>query len=415
MRKMIITTIMLLLTFLVVGCSAYDSKEGDSYDSREHPSAVPSEGGPYEPSEEPSIEDKEGPQAGQITASEWRDLANYDFYLSLFENDQDQNPGIFRPYSNDGYFNTLNRIKVTVKNKEDVISGANVSLYNDSGDVIYSSISNVLGVSFLFPKTDELENIASITVDHDGESVTKPYSYNLKNTDVIIDIDSENNHQDEIEIMFVIDTTGSMGDELEYLKSEIKYVITETKTLHSNSTIKLALLFYRDNGDDYVTRYFDFTTDIDLQKQNISKQSASGGGDYPEAVDIALAEAVSKNWSSGNTTKLLFHVLDAPPHNNQEAMTKYYNAIYKASIKGIRMIPIASSGIDKYTEFLLRNEAMMSGGTYVYITNDSGIGNDHIEASVGEVVVEYLNKLMVRLINEYHTGIPGEKIPYYKQ
>jgi hypothetical protein len=76
------------------------------------------------------------------------------------------------------------------------------------------------------------------------------------------------------------------------------------------------------------------------------------------------------------------------------------------------MIPVASSGIDKYTEYLLRNEAMMTGGTYVFLTNDSGIGGDHLEATVGETVVEYLNRLLVRLINEYHTGVAGEKVPY---
>lgn len=215
--------------------------------------------------------------------------------------------------------------------------------------------------------------------------------------------------------MFVIDTTGSMGDEIAYLKAEIDYVISEVKANNPNTTIKLALLFYRDLGDEYVTRYYDFTTDIEDQKSNLSKQKAAGGGDFEEAVDIALDEAVSKNWSTDNTTKLIFHVLDARPHYNQQVMTRYYNAIYRASQKGIRIIPIASSGIDKYTEYLLRNEAMMTGGTYVFLTDHSGLGNSHLKATVPETVVEYLNHLMIRLINEYHNGVVGEKVPYYQQ
>lgn len=404
MKRIIVLFITLLFTLLIVGCSAEGSDfmssgprgESDDYDD------VGGEG-------------NQGPQAGQITASEWRDLENYDFYLSLFEEDQNKNQGIFKEFLNKGYFNTLNMVTVTVKNEEEVLPGAKVALYNDSNKIICQAVSNVLGVAYLFPKPDQLEQITSIKVEHDGKFIEKEYEYISENNSITIEIDSENNKQDVIEIMFVIDATGSMGDELQYLKSEIKNVITQIDTKHPNTTIKLALLFYRDNGDDYVTRYFDFTTNIELQKQNISNQYADGGGDYPEAVDIALDEAVSKNWSSGNTTKLLFHVLDAPPHDTQQNMSKFYNAINKASEKGIRMIPVASSGINKYTEYLLRNEAMMSGGTYVFITNDSGIGNDHIEASVGEVPVEYLNNLLIRLVSEFHTGIPGEKTPYNKK
>ena len=179
--------------------------------------------------------------------------------------------------------------------------------------------------------------------------------------------------------------------------------------------VRLALLFYRDFGDEYVTRYFDFSTNIEEQKKNLAAQNALGGGDWEEAVDVALEEAVTKKWSEQNTTKLLFHVLDAPPHYEKDIMTRYANAIQVASSKGIRMIPVASSGIDKYTEYLLRNEAMMTGGTYTYITNHSGIGDEHIEATVGETVVEYLNMMLIRIISEYYTGIEQEKVPYYQK
>jgi hypothetical protein len=87
-------------------------------------------------------------------------------------------------------------------------------------------------------------------------------------------------------------------------------------------------------------------------------------------------------------------------------------SIISAAEKGIRIIPVASSGIDKWTEFLLRTEALMTGGTYTYITNDSGIGGGHIDATVPEKVVEYLNAMLIRLINEYHTGVIKEPIPY---
>ena len=303
-------------------------------------------------------------------------------------------------------------IEVVVKNGEEKVSGAKVELIADNQKVLYTSISDAVGKAYLFPTTQEVEEVKQIGITINNETIYKDYTYTKETRIVEHDTNRTNVKENVIEIMFVIDTTGSMGDEIRYLKAEIDYVIGSVKENHQEAEIRLALLFYRDLGDEYVTRYFDFSTDIADQKKNLAAQSANGGGDWEEAVDIALDEAVTKNWSSQNTTKLLFHVLDAPPHYQQDIMTKYANAIRIASIKGIRMIPVASSGIDKYTEYLLRNEAMMTGGTYTFITNHSGIGGDHIEATVGETVVEYLNMMLIRIINEYYTGIEQEKVPY---
>ena len=391
LKTKIIYLLFLFLPFLFIGCSY--ARPGADY-----PGSYYGEGG------------SEDIQAGQLTASEWSDIKNYDFYKSLFVSSQDSEEGIFTPFYQKGYFDTLNMIDVTVKNGNVVLSGVTVELIDDNQNIIYKAITNANGMAYLFPKTDELTSIQYISIKHQNKSHTESYEYSMENASLIFELDSTNNKKDIIELMFVVDTTGSMGDEINYLKAEIDYVISEVQDLYPNTVIKLSLLFYRDHNDAYLTRYFDFTTDIGAQKKNLAKQSAAGGGDFPEAVDIALDEAVSKKWSSDNTTKLIFHVLDAPPHDKQEDMTRYFNAIKTASAKGIRMIPVASSGIDKWTEYLLRNEAMMTGGTYVYLTNHSGIGNDHIDATVGEVEVEYLNLLLIRLIGDYHTGIPGEKV-----
>ena len=79
-----------------------------------------------------------------------------------------------------------------------------------------------------------------------------------------------------------------------------------------------------------------------------------------------------------------------------------------ASALGIRIIPVASSGVDEETEVILRSFALMTGGTYIYLTNDSGIGGYHVEASVSEKNVEPLNDCMVRVVCEY-CGIEYEK------
>ncbi len=352
------------------------------------------------------------PHPGQLTASEWSDLENYDFYLSLFESTQELPSGLFGEFYNKGYVDALSMINVHFHNGEENIMGAKVELFNSNDEVIYTAITDIFGNAYLFPSAGEFESVSKVEIRYEDQFISHEYSYSAESNLIDFNVVTANTHEDIIEIMFVIDTTGSMGDEITYLKAEVDSVISEVSSLNPNSTIKLALLFYRDQGDNYVTRYFDFTEDISAQKQALSNQTAQGGGNFPEAVATALDEAVNKSWSNANSTKLIFHVLDAPPHDNQESMSKFSNALEIASEKGIRIIPIASSGIDKYTEYLLRNEAMLTGGTYVFITNHSGIGGDHIEATVGETDVELLNTLLVRLITEYHTGEKWEIVPF---
>jgi hypothetical protein len=97
----------------------------------------------------------------------------------------------------------------------------------------------------------------------------------------------------------------------------------------------------------------------------------------------------------------LFLLLDAPPHYTQEVITSLELNLTKAAEKGIKIVPITASGIDKATEYLMRSFAILTNGTYVFITDDSGIGNDHLEPTIGDFEIEKLNDLLVRLVGEY--------------
>ena len=79
--------------------------------------------------------------------------------------------------------------------------------------------------------------------------------------------------------------------------------------------------------------------------------------------------------------------------------------IQLAAKKGIKIIPVAASGVDKNAEFLLKFFAMATNGTYTFLTNHSGIGNNHIAPEAKDYNVETLNDLIIRLIlenAEYH-------------
>ena len=177
----------------------------------------------------------------------------------------------------------------------------------------------------------------------------------------------------------MIDTTGSMSDELSYIQAELTYIIEAVQNANENSLdIRVSTNFYRDAEDEYVCRTFAFTDDINKAIRQINDQSANGGGDYPEAVEKALYEGISNHeWNDKARARILFLILDAPPHLNSEVLEAIEKQTIEAAKQGIKIIPVASSGVDKNTEFLLRFLEVSTNGTYVFLTDDSGIGNSY--------------------------------------
>lgn len=205
-----------------------------------------------------------------------------------------------------------------------------------------------------------------------------------------------------VDIAFVVDATSSMSDEIRYLQAELQDVVATVKDSLASSTINLGSVFYRDGGDEYLTRKTNFSTNIQQTIDFIGQQQAGGGGDTPEAVEAALAVAVNElSWTSQAKARLLFLILDAPPHENPQVLASLQQSIRKAAAKGIRIIPITASGIDKSTEYLMRSMALATNGTYVFLTDDSGVGDAHIKPTTDKFDVELLNTLLVKLIAKY--------------
>jgi hypothetical protein len=115
---------------------------------------------------------------------------------------------------------------------------------------------------------------------------------------------------DQLDIALVIDATGSMGDELEYLKVEIRDIAEAIEHHFPGVDQRFALVVYRDEGDQYVTKTFDFTSNLDSFQRDLGGQSAGGGGDYPEAMDAALEATTKLSWRKGDTARVTFLVAE---------------------------------------------------------------------------------------------------------
>lgn len=336
-------------------------------------------------------------QAGVITAGEWNDLDNWDFWIDLLsKEDYSQMPSYWDFYTN-------NRFSFLIKDNGSPVINANVELIKGSS-VIWSAKTDNFGKVDLWAGLFQKEGSPDLSLfSLRINNVIQSQSLNAYENGVNeININSNANNLNKVEISFIVDATGSMGDEIQFLKADLENVIDSVKNLNSNLDIFTSAVFYRDKWDSYLIRKSEFTNDLSITTDFISQQNANGGGDFPEAVDTALNVCVNQlQWSDNARTRIAFLILDAPPHYTADIVENIHNTIENAAQKGIKIIPITASGIDKETEFLMRFMAISTNGTYVFITDDSGVGNEHLKASVGEFQVEYLNNLMVRLINKY--------------
>ncbi|MFS4418092.1 vWA domain-containing protein [Maribacter sp. 2307ULW6-5] len=340
----------------------------------------------------------QGGTAGLVTAAEWNDLEHWSFWEELLQTDAFANkPDYWKFYPN-------NRLAVRVFDAAgNPISDQSVTLQN--GDrVIWEAKTDNFGSAELFVGLRQQTNKVDLST-YGLYVAGMPHTAHLKWFQEGINeyrMNGGGAASDKVELAFVVDATGSMGDELEFLKEDLLSVIERVKGDAPELDIATASVFYRDTEDDYLVRHSGFARSVTTTLNFISEQSADGGGDFPEAVHSALNTALNElQWSGTARTRIAFLLLDAPPHNNANVISNLQDAIVLAAKKGIKIIPITASGIDQETEYLMRTFAIATNGTYVFITDDSGIGNDHLEASVGEYQVEKLNDLMVRLIGKY--------------
>ena len=377
-------------------------KSGTAYAAEASPSASPGIDEDYYSESYHESETNAATKAGTLTAGEWKDAAALNDWKELLNKAE---------WSDTAKQRNINaKDVITVKVTDGEAPCYNVSVKLLSGEkTLFTAKTDIEGKANLF------YNVISKDEQPDAVQIGEEKISLDGKTEIEASAAGAGIKVTALDLMLMIDTTGSMGDELEYIKTELKDVVERVAKAGENISIRVSVNFYRDEGDDYVVKYYDFREDINECVSQLSEQYANGGGDYPEAVHTALENAVTgHNWRE-NAVKLCFFVMDAPPHSEQEIQGingEMIKSIKAAAEQGIRIIPVASSGVDVDTEFVMRSFSVMTGGTYIFITNHSGIGGDHKEAEVGEHTVEYLNECMIRVTCEYCGIYTGEKIPY---
>jgi Mg-chelatase subunit ChlD len=180
--------------------------------------------------------------------------------------------------------------------------------------------------------------------------------------------------RDALEMVFVLDTTGSMGGLIEGAKQRIWGIVNEVMQKPSRPRVRVGLVAYRDIGDAYVTKILPITEDLDQVYTTLMEYRADGGGDEPENVRRALAEGVRKaGWSEPQTglAQILFLVGDAPPQNYEQepdVLTTTAEAVRKNMI-----VNTIQCGDVRGTREIWQSIALRGEGKYFAIAQDGGV------------------------------------------
>lgn len=339
------------------------------------------------------------PAAGILTAGEWNELHNWNSHWlgQLADGETDAHQKTY------GFF-PKNRYPVLLTNRDEVpLPDMQVQLMGAGGDVLWEARTDNNGQAELWANL--FENTAAIPTGLRIRARVENRWLDLGTADQNLNrfqVKQNCEPLSSVDILWVVDATGSMGDEIRFLKSELLDVINRVKTGNPGLDLRMGSVFYRDRTDEYITRSSALDPDIRKTLDFINKQSAGGGGDTPEAVHSALEEAIERQpWSTEALARICFLVLDASPHQNPEVIASLQRSILLAAQKGIRIVPVSASGIAKDTEYLMKFFGMATNGTYVFLTNHSGVGGNHIEPDTDTYTVEAFNMLLVRIISEY--------------
>lgn len=347
-----------------------------------------------------------GAQPGTLTSGAWDDNLNFDFYRRYLDS-MAAVEGQNRAWP---FVSRADRLEVLVTNELGAPLGdAPVTITGPSGQVIQAPTRSD-GRLYVFPSWYGIPAgtplVVSATHDGFGGSVAAVAG----DAQAVVPITgAAATLPATLDVALVIDTTGSMGDEMSYLKVELENIVSDVRARYPAVVQRFALIVYRDQGDAYVVRTFDFTTNAATIQSELAAQSAGGGGDYPESPDLALAALGQLSWAPAGAARLVFWLADAPHHDDRApAMLTDFKQSFT---RGSHIYPIASSGVDELTEFTMRTAAELTGGRYLFLTDDSGIGDTHKVPTIPCYVVTTLERAMLRMIFMELSGVHVEPAP----
>jgi hypothetical protein len=340
------------------------------------------------------------PQSGTLTAGDYDDVLNPGLYEAYLKKSKSLISRKDLPY-----VDAANRVELKFTDRLGKPAPfVEILVQNDQGETLFPLRTGADGMAYLYPRFDALGEgvvIKAIAPGSTGISQTINLTEGGPDGPVEISFSGDAAKVTKLDLVLTLDATGSMADEMRYLQSELIAILDRVRESQGGLDIQAGLIVYRDTGDAYVVRDFDLTGDLEAFVENLKAQSAGGGGDFPEAMQDAMAKGLEFSWRD-DAVKVNMLVADAPPHDEDIQSTWESGLISRT--RGIHIVPLAASGVDDTAEFLMRAMGQVTGGRYLFLTDDSGVGHAHAEPTVDCYVVTRLDSLVERVLVDLISG-----------
>ncbi|MDF1501189.1 MAG: VWA domain-containing protein [Anaerolineales bacterium] len=288
------------------------------------------------------------------------------------------------------------------------VLGAAVQITDEQGREIASLITPADGRALFFPAAHHALKGGrfELRASKDGEIASLTLDDSLHERTLVLNARSTGSPV-RLDVLFLIDATGSMSDEIQQLKDNMIRVSERIDAFGTRPDVRFGMTIYRDRGDLFTSRTFDFTPDLEEFTAALDEVVAEGGGDYPESLNEGLHDAITlPEWRVTETISLVFLIADAPPHLDYPQDHDYAEDVFTAVERGIKIFPIASSGLDDQGEYIFRQLAQISGGKFLFLTYGAeGAPGDDTNHHVDDYSVLSLDDLVVRIVQEELTTL----------
>lgn len=170
----------------------------------------------------------------------------------------------------------------------------------------------------------------------------------------------------DVDIAFILDTTGSMAEEIAAVKATIQKVASSLNG--ANIRVRIGMVEYKDRTDPFVTKVYPMTRDLGSFSKQVATVGASGGGDTPEDAVAGLHAGLTKlDWGGQALIKLAFLIGDAPPHLDYQDGPNYVSDMRDAASRGIQVFTVAASGMDDLGQVVWRQVAQYTGASSLFV------------------------------------------------
>jgi Mg-chelatase subunit ChlD len=296
------------------------------------------------------------PAAANVKSGEWDDNANWREFVRYL-------PTAPRTNALDV---SMRRFVAVVDRDGKPVPNCEVELSQGQTRVTLTTSST--GRALFFPRAEGFGPGSAQAQARCGQS--QPVSVDLRQEDGLARIDlatsRELAQERVVDLVFVLDTTGSMSEEIRALVSTIERVAEMLEK--EQVSMRLGLVEYKDRGDRYVTRTTPMTRDVQGFLARLREVRASGGGDLPEDMNEAVRVGVERMaWSDDSVARLAFVIADAPPHLDYGMQTPYSESAKRANHEGIVIHTVAASGMDDLGQSVFRQMAQLTGGSSMFV------------------------------------------------